>query len=225
MSIFNSILSFVLNLYKPRSSNTNEVPPLKSEELYEGLAQSIVQSSLSVGDILEGHNIQYLGVAGAEVMYFLFHIFDMYLFEKFGPQVRDEIFDNVSMRAIASYGKALLNLKADIPPNIVESVCVSMMNKLNDRQESYSKCKRTCYSDGWPSRQGSALFALNFYIHKSMERTDRKDLDENFLSGKRAYNISDNKDFPDPGDASKIDIFALCIMKNIVKCWNSLFQH
>jgi hypothetical protein len=223
MSIFNFIRSFVLNLYKPRSNNAHEVSLLKSEELYEGLAQSIIVCAMKYREKLEEPNNQYSADAGAEIMYFLLNVFDRYLFKKFSPQGRDEIFDNVSMRAIAHYGKAVL--KSDSLPNIIESVCVSMMNALSERQESYSKCA-TYFSDGiCLSGQGSMLFALKFYIHRALRKTERKDLDEDLLCGKRAYDISDNRDFPKPQDAGKLEIFAMCTMTNITECWNSLLKY
>ena len=213
MSIFNSIFDFIhLKLYGKPSR----------DDIYEGFAQSIVVSSLKYRENIEELNNQYSADAGAEIVYFLLHMFDRFLFEEFGPEVRGEIFDKVSIRTIAQYGKGVL--KPDTPSNIVKAFCISMMNTLNDRQKSYSKCSTLCSKGDCLSAKGTTLFALNFYIHKALRKTNRKDLDENLLSGKRDIDISEMSDFPELQNLIKWDISSMATLIEIKKLWNSFFK-
>jgi hypothetical protein len=213
MGIFNSIFDFVKIRFYGK---------LSQDDIYEGFSHSIVASALQYRENFDEPNNQYSADAGAEIVYFLLHQLDYFLFKEFGPEVRDKVIDKVSINTIDLYQKYVL--KPDTPESILQAVYALMLITLDSRQENYSKCPKLCSKGICLSSKGTMLFALNFYIHKALRRTNRNDLDENLLSGKRNIDISEMSDFPEMQYWVKWDVCTMAILIEIKKLWNSFFK-
>ena len=96
-----------------------------------------------------------------------------------------------------------------------------MLDTLNERQRIYSNCK--CLFKGLGVAKGSIVFALSFYTHKALRKTDRNDVDD-ILCGERDINISELNDFPDVADTTKINIYAMNTLIESVKMWKKFIK-
>jgi len=177
------------------------------EKVYEQIGHGIVMSSLQYRQEIETSNERYSADAGAEIAYFLLHMFDKQLFEQVGPKARDKIFDKVAIKVLGDYARAVL--KPETPIEIVLQLGKSMLDTLNERQRIYSKCQCLVRKDfPFPSR-GTTVFALSFYIHKALRKTSRDDVDE-ILCGKRDIDNSELEHFPDYRDILKVYVYGDC---------------
>lgn len=221
MSIFNSISKIFINLYKPGIET-----PLTLEEISEMLVNDIHRMSIThcsniVKDVK--NNIQNIGYVGIELMYLYLHMLDINLLENFNDEVRNKIFNNVSVKTIQHLAKETYS-KIDISTEAKGALSVELFNTMNSRQDIYSKCKELCVGH-FLSAQGSKLFVLNYYIHKEMmlETIINNNIDEDLLTGKRPIVQSDIKYLPILQDA--INIYAVNNIKNMNEKWNILFKN
>jgi len=191
-------------------------------DIYEGFAHSIVASALQYRENFDESNNQDSADAGAEIVYFLLHQLNYYLFKEFGPEVRDKVFDKVAINTLHLYLRYVL--KPNTPSGISQDIYIMMLNTLNNRQDSYSKCPTLCSKGICLSSKGTTLFALNFYIHKALRRTNREDLDEDLLRGKRDIDISEMSDFPELQNYMKWDVCTMATMIETKKLWNDFFE-
>ncbi len=192
-----------------------------TENVYEQIAQGIVLSSLLYRSEVEATNNQYSADAGAEIAYFLLHMLDEQLFKEIGPEARDKVFDKVAIKVLSDYVGA--TLKPETPIEIVLELGRSMLDTLNKRQTIYSRCQALLNKGDVVPPRGTILFALSFYIHRALRKTNRNDVGE-ILCGKRDIDISDLKDFPSSGDVLKVTVSAMNMLIESVKIWKRLIK-
>lgn len=143
--------------------------------------------------------------ASSELIYFLLHIIDRQLFSLYGADKRDEIYDKLSNELIVEFSGALLkgNAPMDAKRQLATSMRVKMLDDLNYRQEIYSKCE-SVFGEKFPSA-GTMIFALAFYIHKALGKTNIDNVDT-ILTGERRIEKEELTNFP-----SVEDVLALCM--------------
>jgi hypothetical protein len=186
------------------------------EDIYELFTKDIVTSSLLYRKEIETTNNQYSVDAGAEIAYFLLHMFDKQLFKDVGPEARDKIFDKVAIKVLGDYVIAVL--KPETPIEILHRLGKSMFDTLNERQRIYSNCRCLMVKGNPGAAQGSIMFALSFYIHKALRKTNRDNVDE-IICGKRDIVISELNDFPSCINTAKVCIYAMNTLIESVKMW------
>jgi hypothetical protein len=156
-------------------------------------------------------------------MFFYLHILDLYLLENFNDEVRNKLFQYVSVNTILHRAKETY-LKTGISAESKGTFNVMLYNTLNIRRGIYLKCKELCVGDVL-SAHGSKLFILNLYIHEELmpETINRNNIDEDLLIGKRPLVSSDIKYSPKLRDA--INIHAISNIKAMNEKWNLLFKN
>jgi len=165
------------------------------EEVYRTVAQKIVAASLRYRLDLPTTNSKLSANAGAEVAYFLLHVVDRETFRLLGVSRRDTVFDEIAKIVISAYAEATLT--PDAPDDVLLDVAVEMMSTMNSRQSIYAQCK-SLLGEQLPGHRGTMLFALCFFIHRALGKTDRADVDvDDILTGERDVGDSDMNDFPD----------------------------
>ena len=193
----------------------------KSKDVYEQIAQGIIMTSLLFCKELDTQDNQYSADAGAEILYFLLHELDRQLLQDVGPEARDIIFDKIAFKIIGDYIN--VTLKPETPIDIILNLGELMLDNLNERQRIYSKCKCLMVKGNPGAAKGSIIFALSFYIHKALRKTDRNNVDE-ILWGEKDIVISDLDDFPDSIETMKIHIYAMNFLIENVKIWKKLIK-
>ena len=98
-----------------------------------------------------------------------------------------------------------------------------MLDNLNERQRIYSKCKCLMVKGNPGAAKGSIVFALSFYIHKALRKTDRNNVDE-ILWGERDIVMSDLDDLPDFIETTKTYIYAMNALIESVRIWKKLIK-
>lgn len=143
--------------------------------------------------------------ASLEFIYFLLHIVDRQLFSLHGADKRDEIYDEFSNKIIVEFSDALLkkNTPMEVKMPLVAHTGIKMLDDLNKRQEIYAQCQFMC-GEKFPSA-GTMIFALAFYIHKALGKTNIDNVDD-VLVGEKKIEMEDLVNFP-----SITDVLALCI--------------
>lgn len=162
------------------------------EEVYRTVARKIVTASLRYRLDLSASNNKRSADAGAEMAYFLLHIVDRETFRLQGASRRDSVFDEISKIVISDYARTVLTTNA--PDNVLLEVATDMMEMLNSRQSIYAQCT-SLLGESLPGHKGTMLFALCFFVHRALGKTDRTDVD-GILTGKRDLSDSDLSDFP-----------------------------
>lgn len=137
-----------------------------------------------------------------EILYFFLFLLDIHALKILGSNKRNDVFDEVSTMVLTEYNFAVL--KEETPKEIAAQLLVKMIDKLNERQSIYSKCK-SIFGEGFPSR-GSAVFALSFFIHKALGNTNRNNV-SSILSGETDLNKNDLKDFPNSDFTLKLSFY------------------
>jgi hypothetical protein len=193
---------------------------LNSEDVCDLFTKDIVISALRYGNAIETANNQYSVDVGAEIVYFLLHMFDRQLFKEVGPEARKKILDKIAIKVLGDYIIAVL--KPETPIEIAEKLGESMLDTFNERQRIYSNCKCLMVK-GNPWAKGSTIFALSFFIHKALRKTNRDNVDE-ILWGERDIVISELDDFPDCRDTTLVCIYASNILIESAKMWKKYIK-
>ena len=176
----------------------------------------MVGNSLLYRAQIEAASNQYSADADAEIVYFLLHMFDRELLNTAGPEARDKIFDRLVNNTLADYVHAVL--KPDTPLDVILHLGGSMLDALNERQRVYSQCSCLMSKGPLGLARGSIIFALAFYIHKALRRTQANDV-EDVLSGKRDITIEEHDQFPKWVDIMTVKIWAMNILIESTKIW------
>lgn len=191
------------------------------EDLYELITKDIVLSSLRYREHIETTNNQYSADAGAEIAYFLLHMLDRQLLKDVGAETRDKIFDKIAIKVLADYIGAAL--KPETPTDLILQLGTIMLDTLNERQRIYSNCKCLMVKGILGAAKGSIVFALSFYIHRALRKTDRNNVDR-ILLGQKNIDISELDDFPDFEDTTKVVIYAMNTLNENTKMWKKFIK-
>lgn len=181
---------------------------LSPEDIYDELSLKIISLSLmfpgSVNFIqeIDTTNVQKAN-SGIEIAYLLLHILDRQAFKILGPIGRDKVIDEVAKRVLSRYCKTVL--RKDTPLTLMQDWACHKLSTFNERTILYHKCKSVLGEEN-PWASGTMVFALSFYIHKALGRTDRDDVDD-ILCGERNLEKSDMRDFPVWHQQSEIFIY------------------
>ena len=177
-------------------------------EIYNDIASKIVLASLTYRTKIDDENLKLTAKAGAEFSYLLLHVVDRELFKILGEEKRYEAFDAIAATVIGGYCKSIM--QPSTPDDVLVSIGKNMFDDMNNRQVIYSKCK-SIIGDSFPSK-GTMVFALGYFIHLSLGRTSRKDVDK-VLIGDVDVTNNNNDAFPDSAELLKLSIYFGAFLK------------
>ena len=194
------------------------------EDIYDELALKIIYLSLAfptfVNFIKEiDATDEQKENSGKEIAYFLLHILDRHAFQVLGQIGRDKAINEVTKRVISGYCKCVL--REDTPLSLIQDLTCHMLSTFNERTILYHRCQSVIDKEN-PFVKGTMVFALSFYIHKALGRTNRDDVDD-ILYGMRNLEESDMHDFPMFTQEMEISIY----IGNVLAEWqiNKSLKH
>jgi len=179
------------------------------QSLFE-LRNIAVIGALSFRTHTDEKNNQLSANAGAELLYFILHIIDVAMHQGLQPNKRADYFNFLTIDAIRNYANAILT--ADALEELQASVKETMLRRFNSRQLTYSRCTSIA-GEILPS-PGSKMFALSFFVHRALGRTDRVRFDD-ILAGTEKIKESEFSDFPGVENTLLWSAFAAGIIKAI----------
>lgn len=163
----------------------------KPEAVIESITERTVAGAIAAQSVLSELNENRAPYVGAEVAHLFMQLIDRQLFSELGPSRRNVIYEEIANKVVASYTlKAFSPIHLHISP---QGIAVKMMDTLNSRQETYSRCS-SLLGDQFPG-PGSMAFALSFFIHQVLGHTTRGNVGE-ILSGNKPIPDGEMNSFP-----------------------------
>ena len=181
-------------------SSFKKQPP---DEIYREIALKIVSASLLYRTTLKEKNPVLTASAGAELAYLLLHLIDRAAFRVLGAERRNAFFDSISAMVIGDYSKAVLNDTA--PTQVIRDLALRMFEEMNSRQGIYGACA-SFTGDPFP-HSGTMVFALSYFIHSALEKTDRVDVAD-ILVGRKKLTPADLDAFPEVDEIMLLAVWA-----------------
>lgn len=180
------------------------------EDIVTSVSQGIVAAAIEARGELVSPDDPRSVMACCEVAYLLLHLVDRELFSLFGESGRDRYFSIISERVITVYILAVL-IPRD-PGADVAKIGRQMLDVLNSRQATYSKCNSVLAVGGSLPSPGSMVFALCVFMQMTLGKPTINYLD-NLLAGNVDASSIDVDEVPDLGNlvlaaafiASRID--------------------
>lgn len=189
-----------------------------AEDVISAVSQDVVTAAITARNVLTDNNDPRSSQVCSEVVYLLLHLVDRELFKLFGQKGRDHFLDRIVERVLAVY--VLSVLTHQMPQVDATELGGTMLKTFNSRQQTYANCTSILGEGGSEAtsmtfpRPGSMVFALCFFIRKSLGQTVAKDPEE-ILAGKADISSIDLQTIPDIESLVRGAIFIGATMKEI----------